>query len=650
MKYNIIYFILFILVLSNIKLFSENKNNKDTLKIKTLPAIEVTAERNLSNSAIEYIPHTVIEKNDINSLAPIQISDILTLSPGVNVRDYGGLSGMKTVSIRGTGSSRTLVTLDGMPINSIQNSSIDLSNIAVSIIDNIEIVRGGTSAIYGGNAVGGTINLRTDLLPDNIADINLGIGSFGEFSSNISGNLVGKNGYLSANASYIKSDGDFDFNYNQFGNIINAKRINADYENLSLSLAGKTKIDKWDLWSRIVYNKVDKGVPGAVLQGILEESQDRLTEDNWIISFNSKRILNEISLLKISLIAKINNSTFLEPSKTAEPESNFNLWDIGINAKYLINLFNIDHEILASCFNSQLSGNMLDPDADSLVKRTSLSFSYMAEKNITTYYNNKLNLNMGGRVDYITDSETALSYLATANYMINKINTNLLCNFSHNFRAPNFNEMYYRNYGTKDLKNETSNNINLGLCINNLLNYFSLEFTWFHINTKDMIVSVPKTPVTWSAKNIDNVHSTGIELAFNLKKNLIDFIDLFSVSYTLQNTLDKTKNSITYNKQLPYVPQEQITTAFDIKFPYKIHLGSKIDYSSFRYIQPDNDSKNILPKYLIADVYIYKEFDFNNLNFILRFDCKNLFNEQYELIQNYIMPGRAFKAGIGLKL
>ena len=165
-----------------------------------------------------------------------------------------------------------------------------------------------------------------------------------------------------------------------------------------------------------------------------------------------------------------------------------------------------------------------------------------------------------------------------------------------------------------------------------------------------MIVSVPKTPVAWSAKNIDNVHSTGIELAFNLKKNLIDFIDLFSVSYTLQNTLDKTKNSITYNKQLPYVPQEQITTAFDIKFPYKIHLGSKIDYSSFRYIQPDNDSKNILPKYLIADVYIYKEFDFNNLNFILRFDCKNLFNEQYELIQNYIMPGRAFKAGIGLKL
>ena len=639
-----------IIFLFNIKILAYEKQyqKEDTLKdIKILPKVEIIGERTLSNSALEFIPHTIINKNDINSLAPVQISDVLTLSPGVNIRDYGGLSGMKTISIRGTGSSRTLIMLDGIPISSTQNSSFDLSNIAVPIIRDIEIVRGGTSAIFGGNAVGGTINLRTDLLPENIANINLGIGSFGELSTSISGNYITENSYISANATYLQSDGNFKFNYKQFEKTITTYRENADYNNLSLSIAGKTNIKKWDLWTRIIYNKIEKGVPGALLQGTLEESNDRLQENNFIFSLNTKRVLENLSILKFSLSTKINNSSFVEPYKTAQPKSMFYLKDIGVNSKYLNKLFNMNNELLFSFFISNLSGNMLDPSMDSVVNRTTLSLAYHIEKDIETKLQNKLYFNAGGRIDYISTSETALSYLISTSYNIDKIKTNFISNFSHNFRSPNFNEMYYRNYGTKDLKNETSNNLNLSINTN-LLKYIILDITGFYINTKDMIVSVPKTPVSWSANNLDKVVSKGIELSLNILPNTIPLVNNFSISYTLQETIDKEKKSITYNKHIPYVPQEQITVFLDTKLPYNIHIGSKCDYSSFRYIQADNDIKNILPSYFIANIYAYKNLLINNINFMLRFECNNIFNEQYELVQNYVMPGRNFRIGFNI--
>ena len=56
--------------------------------------------------------------------------------------------------------------LDGVKINSSQNGLVDLSSFPVSELDNIEIVRGGTSALFGGNAIGGVVNLRTKIKDD----------------------------------------------------------------------------------------------------------------------------------------------------------------------------------------------------------------------------------------------------------------------------------------------------------------------------------------------------------------------------------------------------------------------------------------------------------------------------------------------------
>ncbi len=642
LKQSIFFIIFAIFILSFQKTFAK----KDTL-IKQLPSVEIIEKRPVSNSAIEFAPHKIIGKKEIKSLAPVQVSEILTLSPGVSICDYGGLSGIKTISIRGSGSSRTLVMLDGMPISSTQNSSFDLSNIAVPLLGDIEILRGGASAIFGGNAVGGAINLRTDFMPNHIAKCTFAAGSFGEKSVNVESNFISDKGYISTNAGYLYSDGDFPFDYNQFGKKITTYRNNADYKNFSFSVSGKTNLNDWNLWTRAIYNKIEKGVPGAVLQGKLKDSQDRMYDDKFMFILNSQRLFDINSALKLSAIAKIDNSCYEEPVKTAQQKSYFNLKDFGINAKFMSNFWDIKHEVISSAFLSTLNGNMLDPTTDSNVARQSFALAYRLEDQIPMWKKHLLEISAGMRLDYISDVETAFSYLLGTSYKLKFLPMKLKASFSHNFRPPNFNEMYYRNYGTKNLRAEKSHNLNFGVNID-VFKYFSLELETFFINTRDMIVSVPKTPVTWSAKNLDKVYSNGLEFGFFLKQPL-SFLNNLSISYTFQKTKDKTPNAITYDKQIVYVPQELLTFMLECDC-YGVNIGSKGDYSSFRYTQADNDARAILPNYFVLDTYAYKNFNLFDMDFLLRFTCKNIFDKRYALVQNYFMPGRSFRFSLEIRL
>jgi outer membrane receptor protein involved in Fe transport len=82
----------------------------------------------------------------------------------------------------------------------------------------------------------------------------------------------------------------------------------------------------------------------------------------------------------------------------------------------------------------------------------------------------------------------------------------------------------------------------------------------------------------------------------------------------------------------------------------EIVFGTKNEYSSFRYIQEDNALGAVLPRYFTSDIFIYRKIEFNNFFLTFRLECKNIFDERYEIISNYIMPGRQFRASINYKL
>ena len=91
-------FSLFSLAILTLYLKAEDK---DTLSYE-ISEVKVSAYRILSNSAMKYYAHNVISEEELRKSKAWQLSEIINTVPGIFINDYGGLGGLKTVSMRGT--------------------------------------------------------------------------------------------------------------------------------------------------------------------------------------------------------------------------------------------------------------------------------------------------------------------------------------------------------------------------------------------------------------------------------------------------------------------------------------------------------------------------------------------------------------------
>lgn len=149
-----------------------------------LDAVEVTGSR-LSRAALEgALPVTTISREDILATGKISVADALRASTFNSFGSYTSISGSSAqgqalVSLRGLGSERTLVLLDGRRVAtspSVQGAGVDLNTIPLAAVERIEVLSDGASAIYGSDAIGGVINviLRKDF---NGVEVSAGLGT-----------------------------------------------------------------------------------------------------------------------------------------------------------------------------------------------------------------------------------------------------------------------------------------------------------------------------------------------------------------------------------------------------------------------------------------------------------------------------------------
>ncbi|MFK8053563.1 MAG: TonB-dependent receptor plug domain-containing protein [Woeseiaceae bacterium] len=139
--------------------------------VKDLGETQVTGSR-LSRADIETAqPITVIDREDINLSGDTSVAEVLQTSVFNSFGSFRATSGfgngqasVNEVSLRGLGSNRTLVLLDGRRISATGGSggaAQNLNQIPLAVVDRIEILRDGASAIYGSDAIGGVINIIT---------------------------------------------------------------------------------------------------------------------------------------------------------------------------------------------------------------------------------------------------------------------------------------------------------------------------------------------------------------------------------------------------------------------------------------------------------------------------------------------------------
>lgn len=176
---------------------------------------EVVVSATRTETKISDIPGRVeIITPEKVSLSSYQSADeLLALLPGVHTgRSYGLFSFRSTVSMRGVSGkeqARTLVLVNGVPVNKADGGSVNWNLISTGEIERIEVIKGPGSALYGGNAMGGIINI-VNKRPTEPIEGSL-TASYGTYNTKgINAKFAGKlnNGfYWAANGLFRNSDG-----------------------------------------------------------------------------------------------------------------------------------------------------------------------------------------------------------------------------------------------------------------------------------------------------------------------------------------------------------------------------------------------------------------------------------------------------------
>jgi len=141
----------------------------------TLPEVVVTATR-LPAIVAETPGARVIDRAAIEQRGAVFAADILSDVPGLSVVRSGAFGGVAQVRIRGATPGKTLVLVDGVPVNDPAevNGAFDFSGFELSDIERIEVLSGPQSSLWGSDAVGGVIAFTTREIEGFGADLEAG--------------------------------------------------------------------------------------------------------------------------------------------------------------------------------------------------------------------------------------------------------------------------------------------------------------------------------------------------------------------------------------------------------------------------------------------------------------------------------------------
>jgi len=188
----LVYFIIISSFLfSNISCFGQTDN--DSISTKLLDEVIITGTKTKRQLSSLPLPGILISKNEIDLTNSSRLKDVLNEQPGIiMVPDFGGGEG---IQIQGLDSEYILILVDGLPLIGRQSGTLDLKRIAIGNINQIEIIKGSSSSLYGSEALGGVVNLISDESQDSLSlNFDYKFSSFNTSDINVSTGLIDRAG------------------------------------------------------------------------------------------------------------------------------------------------------------------------------------------------------------------------------------------------------------------------------------------------------------------------------------------------------------------------------------------------------------------------------------------------------------------------
>ena len=666
---NVAFTIIFSL-LGTVPAFSEAEGT-DSLRVHTLTEVTVNAQS--VNVAKASMPVQVLSETEISSLNASTVSDIAKHFAGVTVKDYGGIGGMKTVSLRGLGALHTGVSYDGMIMSDVQSGQIDLGRFSIENIAEVSLSNGQPNDIFQSArmfASSGVLSFSTkmpgyDEKHTFSGQVKVKAGSFG---------LVNPVVYLCRNFNRIwavsliadgtLANGTYKYTTNinsQGSNLVEKTRTNSDISSLrtEINATGRLNTSEFISFKANQYYS-ERGLPGAdILYSTY--STDRMLDKNYLaqLEYENKRSAS----FQYRFLAKYNQA-YLRYTEVDPKYSQ--LADQKLSENYRQSEY-----YLSSTLQYHPTGNLsvsgsVDWWRNDLFTHSNLSFKEDATPvrntglgNIAVKYLTE-RFTAGANVLYTLTHETTqtgeaatdrnkLSPTASISYkLLENEELRLRAFYKNIFRLPTFSDLYYHDFGYAGLRPESTNQYDLGLVYSKsemtIITDLELSADAYYNRITDKISIKYGMPYS-SIRNIGRVDIKGVDA--NLKFSLPVTKDIrfhCTANYSYQQALDRTPDSSNPGEQIPYTPVHSGSASVSCQYK-KLEGGYNLLYSGKRWTG-QNISTNLLPAYaehsLFCRITVQK--------FRVMGEIINLLDTQYQIIQFYPMPGRNYRVTLSMDL
>ena len=636
-----------------------NGETQDSVQVHHIQEVVVTS-RLISR---ETIPSQTLGGEELKKLNSLSVADALRYFSGLQLKDYGGVGGIKTVNIRSMGTNHLGIFYDGIELGNAQNGQIDLGQFSLDNVEEISLYNGQRSAIFQpasdfGNA--GSVYIRTKAPRfmmgrryNLLVRAKYGSSDTFRFSSLWEQKL---SDHISSSLStgVLTSSGRYKFRYrrvtedNTVAYDTTAVRHNGDIWAFRVegNVRGGIADGYWNVKAYTYHS--ERGIPGAIVNNVWrrgERQWDHNTFGQAVFqkSFGDKFSTKALAKYAYYVTRYVNNDeTQIHVDNTYRQQemyfSTSNVYEIlskwSVSMSYDFKWNKLNANMVDFAFPHRYSNFV------SLATALTLS-RFQAQASVVEQV-------VKDHVKYGMSSPSRSTLTPAFFVNVYPFNSKLLAVRAFakkNFRMPTFNDLYYADMGNSKLNPESALQYDLGFVLNKdwkqgVVDHFRLQLDGYYNTVHDKIVAYPKgQQFRWTMLNLGKVHIKGVDAMAEVGlEPAKDWKVTARLQYTYQDARDVTDPNTSYYKdQIPYIPWNSGSAILGLSWR-EWDLSYSFIYSGERYSQQENILYNHLQPWYTHDMSVA----YHARKWSARLDVNNIFSQDYDVILNYPMPKRNY--------
>lgn len=612
------------------------------------------------------VPSFGLDTLQLRRTAATDLSAALRHVAGINVRDYGGAGGLKTISVRGIGAAHTTVCYDGLPMASTQSGAVDIGKFAYEQIRSIRLDIGDVAPLLAPvktlSAATLFVNTQNSKVKDSFT-ANFQTGHWELVNPSIAfSKKLNRSLSFGGNACYYFRNNNYSFHIDNGSLSEKVRRNNSSIRNAVGELWMNNRLGAaHELRSKFYYAYNNNELPGAVVL-YNNVNHEAVKDALWFLqsAYDGRWKRTHLS----AAVKMQGQSTVYTDDDPQYPPH-------ALRQRYRQHEFyataGAEHRLseawtvayAADYFYNHLSTHIATADGvsrNTLMQALSLRYKQKrwtaTARMVAHQVWNKVPRQHSEALQQAAQGMHKWQPSVSAVYRMDEYGLAFRAFYKDYFRQPTFSENYFYHLGTAQLKPERTRQVGGGITWQENAGNIALKATVdaYYNDISDRITSVPYNLFVWRTENRGKVTITGLDatLHANYRMNAQHQF-IVAANYSLQKAEDITSPADNnYGKQPAYLPQHSGAVSITWENPW-VNLNVGLTAASERWSTHNHAPQTRLPGYAEINASLLRNFPCGKGVLTTGLFLNNALDKSYEVIRRYPMPLRnvMFKVGWG---